>query len=773
MSSGVTLVLLAPLDPQVTSLLALLVLLAAVGFGILLARLQRRREAELQTLAALAMAVSSAAEDPAEVAEAAYVHAARLLPVDFFQLGMFQGETYRTLIWVRDGNRVRNRDFSIDPQQEGLVGYIRRTGEPLLVPDFQRAADLPVPPSYAADDPPSSGLFVPLVVENAVVGILAVQSRRVNAFRRRELLLLRALASSVATSLAAITWREQLHQRERQIALVEEVGGLLAPLRPLPEALAEVATQIQQRMETGLAAIFEISGDQMAALAVSGRPEARTLEQPAIRSIVREAADSKRLIHRSREIGGLPGAPHLTWECVCPLRVQDRVLGVLYLSRRQDRFRRQDRRLAEVVANQLALAFLESANYLQQQEEAWFTTVLLEVARAAAQPGDVAAALQAVLELTTLLAGAKWTLLLMVDPASGGLAVGPSAGLRRATLEGLSSEVFSPEDFELEAATSDETPRPRTLPPSVARATGSSGAMGSILTDGTHMLGLLLVEGEDLQGRRSSLIAGIANQISLRLENAALVEQAAVRRSLERELETARTIQKSFLPATSPQPPGWRVGAFWHAARSVGGDFYDFIPAGRPAGPLPGSGDADVSGHGVPAVPYRPHLDLLHGRHRRPEPGVDHGARTGNLLIHETRGDMFVSLWYGIWEPEAGRVTYSNAGHNPPILFRRNEQCETLRTRHMVLGVMPDVPYEESVVDLSPDSMLLLYTDGVSEAPGDGGQLFGVHRIENIVLGLTDWNPEVVLGVLAERVVAFSGQPDPNDDLTIVCLNRL
>jgi sigma-B regulation protein RsbU (phosphoserine phosphatase) len=299
--------------------------------------------------------------------------------------------------------------------------------------------------------------------------------------------------------------------------------------------------------------------------------------------------------------------------------------------------------------------------------------------------------------------------------------------------------------------------------------------MGSVLTDGAHMLGLLLVEGEDLQGRRSSLIAGIANQISLRLENAALVEQAAVRRSLEREMETARTIQKSFLPATSPQPPGWRVGAFWHAARSVGGDFYDFIPLpAGPAGPRWGLAIADVSDKGVPAALYMALTRTLLRTVATVDPSpASTMARLNSLLIHETRGDMFVSLWYGIWEPEAGRVTYSNAGHNPPILFRRNEQCETLRTRHMVLGVMPDVPYEESVVDLSPDSMLLLYTDGVSEAPGDGGQLFGVHRIENIVLGLADWNPEVVLGVLAERVVAFSGQPDPNDDLTIVCLNRL
>ena len=774
--SGAGVALQAPLSSSAAALLALLVLLAAVGVVLLLARLQRRREAELQTLAGLALAVSAAPDDPAEVAEAAYVHTARLLPADFFQLGMFQGRVYRTLIWIRDGSRVHNREFSLDPQREGLVGYIRRTGEALLVPDFERAESLPAFPSYSADDPPASGLFVPLSVENSVVGVLAVQSRRVGAFRRRELLLLRALAASVAASLAAITWRNQVRSRDRQIALVEEVGRLLTPLRPLPEVLPDAATQVQQQLEAGLAAIFEISGEEITALAVSGRLEARGLEQPAIRSIVREAAETKSLIHRSRESpGGPPGSLHLTWECVCPLRVQDRVLGVLYVSRRQEPFRRTDRQLVEVVSNQLALAFLEAANYGQQQEEAWFTTVLLEVARAAAQPGEVTAALQSVLHLTTLLAGARWTLLLLVEPASGALTVGPSAGLRRTSLQSLDSHAFSPTAFEIDPSRSEEEPLAMTLPPPLAAATGSARALCSVLTDGTRMLGLLLVEGENIQDRRSSLIAAIAQQISLRLENAALVEQAAIQRSLERELETARAIQQSFLPASAPQHEGWRLGAYWRAARSVGGDFYDFIalPAG-PSGPRWGLAIADVADKGVPAALY---MALTRTLLRTvtstdPSPAVAM-ARLNSLLIHETRGDMFVSVWYGIWEPELGRVTYANAGHNPPLLFHRGERCSVLRTHQVVLGVLPDIQYQEAVVDLAPGSMLLLYTDGVSEAPGSGGELFGVHRIENTVLGLTDWDPGVVLDALADRVAAFSGLPDPQDDLTIVCLNRL
>src|SRR3990170_8197243 len=142
------------------AVLGLVLALAAAGVLVLLIRLERRREGELRTLAALAQAIAGAPDDATEVAEAAYVHTARLLPADFFQLGVFEGEAYRTLIWIRDGDRVRNREFTLDSAREGLVGWIRRSGESLRIPDFRRMGDLPARPSYESDDPPGSGLFV-------------------------------------------------------------------------------------------------------------------------------------------------------------------------------------------------------------------------------------------------------------------------------------------------------------------------------------------------------------------------------------------------------------------------------------------------------------------------------------------------------------------------------------------------------------------------------------------------------------------------------------
>jgi serine phosphatase RsbU (regulator of sigma subunit) len=761
--------------PLLVAVLALVLAAAAAGVVILLIRQDRRREAELRTLAALAQAVAAAPDDASEVAEAAYVHTARLLPAEFFQLGVFEGEAYRTLIWIRDGDRVHNREFTLDADRDGLVGWIRRSGESLLISDFRQMAKLPAPPSYESDDPPVSGLFVPLKVENSVIGIISVQSRRRRAFRQREEHLLRALGGSVATILASMSWRAELRARDRQISLLEDIARLLTPLRPLSSVLPEVAAQIADRLDSAAAAIFEIADGGLEPLAANAvRAEAGFASRSEVLSFAEEAVSSMGMVTRSREhLHAGHTVPHVMWECACPLRVQDRVLGVLYVRRRTQAFLRADRRLVELVSSQLALAFLEAANYAQQQEEAWFTTVLLEVARHAAQPGDSDVALLGVLELTTILAGAGWAILLTADRTGDRLTLGPAAGLKRASLDVLAGLTISPTEFGPVVPAMDETPQPLPLPAALAEVTGSRVAMTSFLTDGKRLHGVLLLQGDNVEGRRVSLLTGIAKQISLRLENSSLVEEATVQRALERELRTARTIQKTFLPLEVPDHPGWQVGAYWRAARSVGGDFYDFIalPSG-PDGPRWGLAIADVSDKGVPAALYmaltRTLLRTVAPAHLRPGATL---ARLNHLLLHETSSDMFVSVWYGIWEPLVGRLSYANAGHNPPFVFRKDRWASLLPAGQTVLGVIPDVEYVDGSTELEEGSLLLMYTDGVSEA-GGSENLFGLHRIEHTVLGLAAWDPPSVLAALAERVAEFTGHPDPTDDQTIVCLHR-
>lgn len=757
-------------DVATVVLAALLALLALGGAAVGILRRERRREAELRTLAALAQAASAAPDDAGELAEAAYIHAARLLPTDFFQLGLFQGEVYRTLIWVRDGDRIHNREFTLDPEHAGLVGWIRESGEPILVSDFRREAEsLPAQPGYVSDDPPIAGVFVPLIVENSVVGVLAVQSRKRGAFRRKELHLLQALGGTIATSLAVLTWRDQARSRDQQIVLLEEISSLLTPLQPLDAVLPAAVAAIHRRFETATAAILGSEDEAFVVRAAAGSHVEALLAQPEIGAIARQSADSRRLIHRTREVEG----SQMLWECTSPLRVQDRVLGVLYLSRRTEPFLSADRRLIDLVASQLALALLEAANYAQQQEEAWFTTVLLEVARHAAQPGDVETSLRAVLQLTTLLAGAEWAVLLTPDPSTRLLAPAISAGISREASERIAPARFPPQAFSLDGPAYEETPFVLDLPEPLSQILGDGPAVGSALSDGESLLGLLLVQGSGTQDRRRSLLSGIAHQISLRLQNAALTQQAAVRLSLERELETARSIQESFLPHEPPAHPGWEVGAYWRAARHVAGDFYDFIPLPEgPRGPRWGLVIADVTDKGVPAALYmaltRTMLRSIAFYEAGPAATL---ANLNRMLYHDTRADMFVTMIYAIWEPLASRVIYANAGHCLPVLIDPAGTSIALEAHQALLGAIPDVAYRDEEINLPPGSLLVLYTDGVSEAPDLEGDLFGPDRILQVVNGLPDRSPSTAIRSLAAAIERF-GVAEPADDQTIVCLHH-
>jgi serine phosphatase RsbU (regulator of sigma subunit)/transcriptional regulator with GAF, ATPase, and Fis domain len=760
---------LGSLPTALLALAAVLLLAAAAALPIFL---RRRRLAETALMADVAAAVASSASDTAELAETAYLQAARLLDTDFFQLGLFQGQRYRTLIWIRNGDRQPNEDFLLDGSGGGLIGWVRQTGRLLTVRDFADETRLPARPSYESPDPPASGLFAPIVVGAETLGVIAVQSHKRGAFGRLAEERLRFLSACVAAGLESVTLRARSENRERHFALLQEISELLVPLRPLAEVLPEVALRLSRYFGGDLVAFFEASGTTLNLMTSSRPDDASPLASTTVRELFMRVVQERRAILETPSTSELkPAGPA---DLAVPLRVQDRVLGVLWIRRTEGSFPRLQVRLAEMLAGQLAIAMLEAANYAQQQEEAWFTTVLLEVARHAAQPGDWSSALQAVLQLSTLLTGTSWTILLLPEEKTGDLVVGPLAGLRRQARDQIADLRISPSDLSLTPPYPAETPIPIPLPAAIAAAVQQERGTMTILGDGETLLGVWLLAGEDMQGRRLSLMAGIAHQMSLRLENTRLVEEAAVRRSLERELATARAIQESFLPRELPAPPSWSVSSLWRAARMVGGDFYDFIPLAQgPNGPRWGIAIADVADKGVPAALF---MALARTLLRSVAIGrIDPGptlSRLNDLVFHDTQTDLFVSVFYAVWEPETGRLTYANAGHCPPLFIAPDRRGVLLTEHGILIGVLEGVTYRTHTLTMPPGSLLMLYTDGVTEGESPEGDAFGVARLESFALSQDDWNAPHLTQALADRLVDFTHDPEPADDITLVALYR-
>jgi serine phosphatase RsbU (regulator of sigma subunit) len=209
---------------------------------------------------------------------------------------------------------------------------------------------------------------------------------------------------------------------------------------------------------------------------------------------------------------------------------------------------------------------------------------------------------------------------------------------------------------------------------------------------------------------------------------AALVEKER----LERELELARELQQSILSREFPCVTGLSYAARNRPARQVGGDFYDVI---RLRGGRVGLVMADVSDKGMPAALY---MALTHSLIRA-EAMRSSSPRRVLLRVHEllmeiSHADMFVTVFYGVLDPAEGALRYARAGHDRPLLVHPcTGECRFLTGDGMLLGMLERVELEEVTVSFHPGDVLVLYTDGITEANSPAGEFFGVERLREVV----------------------------------------
>lgn len=292
------------------------------------------------------------------------------------------------------------------------------------------------------------------------------------------------------------------------------------------------------------------------------------------------------------------------------------------------------------------------------------------------------------------------------------------------------------------------------------------------IIDRSELTAVLLL-GEKISGYRYGvedfhLLATLANQLAVALTNAELYREALEKQKMEEELNVARQIQLQLLPSVLPMGDTYRVAAFAHPSRQVGGDYYDFFDL--PEGQL-GIVIADVSGKGMGAALLVSQLQafLKAGvRSRLPIPSV---MANTNVLVHEsTSAERFATLVYAELDPATCNLVYSNAGHNHPILVRRDGRCEMLDCGGLVLGVMPSVHYETGAVTLQMEDLLLFYTDGLSELQNPDGEEYGEARLIRFLKDNRHLDPEELKNRLVREVTRFALGDIGFDDLTMVVL---
>ncbi|MFO7536633.1 MAG: SpoIIE family protein phosphatase [Chloroflexota bacterium] len=648
-----------------------------------------------------------------------------------------------------------------------------------------------------------SEIAIPLLVNGEVLGVLDVQSSQINAFSRAEQTALETLAAEVAS---AIHKAQQLsYQRERswittaQLQVAEAINrsnGLdeivtavvrLTPMLTGVSFCAILLWQEEEEQQYQGAAFFDGDHD------ISDRFSQIRLkigDWPALDAVHvgQEILTTRRIPPWLAQL--VPATAQMAQMTIVPISTRSQIVGAVLVSEYGAPAQNQlvhpnvdyrHEELLQNIADQTAQAIESAQLRLAQQEEAWVNTALLQVAEAVNNLIDLNEILDTIVRLVPMLVGVQSAIILIWDEARDVFVPGPSHGVSEMGRGLLQTLEVDRDEFVALAQQSSRVLAPAStyyamqLPHWLEMVLGRPQANAFPLNARGQMVGMMVVALADnnsrsLSPRRLNILNGIAHQAATAVVNNHLYREAAERQRLEQELNVAREIQASLIPQQAPDIPGCSVSAYWQAARQVSGDFYDFLalPDGRW-----GIVIADVADKGVPAALFmalsRTILRTVAFSGSDPARVL---MRVNELIDNDAQTDLFVTMFYAIWEPATGQLVYANGGHNPPLLLSSNGEYRELHGNGMALGVLPQIQVDPLTVSLHITDTVIFYTDGVTEAINEDYDEFGLERMLIAATAAQKGSAYDVIKSITQDVIHHAGETPQFDDITLVVLRR-
>ncbi|MGC1378917.1 MAG: GAF domain-containing protein [Anaerolineales bacterium] len=715
---------------------------------------------------------------------------------------------------------------------DGIVPWVARHGLPVLANDVEKEPRYR--PSLLPPANTRSELTTPLAFDGQVYGVLDVQSDQLNAFTDQDMLLFETLSDAIAGAIRnadlyrSEQWRRQVGDSLREVAV------LLSANASLEQVLEAILTELERNLPSDISAIWLLDEGEVYCAAVHG---AKAADLERTRRNVPEAADclTAGLMGRQPSIrktdermgpaafsAGL-GRDHSGISV--PLRIGGQSVGVLTLSHHAPgRYGHEAQDMATTFASYAAVAIENARLYDDAQEQAYASAALLQVAQAVVSLSDLDEILGTIVRTMPILVGVQRAAVYSWDAAAGLLhpkqAYGIPADQRENVWRALSGDEFpllaaavergqsvlchaeggwiSPENWrsvqpcsndDLDAVTYSDDRLLAALP---------------LMVKG-DVFGVLLVEetsgGRRFRSRRLEILNGIAQQIALAMQNDLFQKASVTRERLEMEAQLARQIQQAFVPKKLPAPPGWDLSARWRTARQVGGDFYDIIE-------LPderlGLFIADVADKGMPAALFMALTrTLMRAAVLQSNSPAEALRQVNDLLYPDCEQGMFVTAVYGVLDLKTGRFTYANAGHNPPLVVRREgggvgggvgrpapntapntapnptpntapntAAVDRLTRTGIALGVVEHAEMGERSIDLLPGQTLVLYTDGVTEAFSPTGEMYGEERLLALLGASLAPSAGELLDEIDAAVSAFIADAPVSDDITMLAVRR-
>jgi sigma-B regulation protein RsbU (phosphoserine phosphatase) len=287
-----------------------------------------------------------------------------------------------------------------------------------------------------------------------------------------------------------------------------------------------------------------------------------------------------------------------------------------------------------------------------------------------------------------------------------------------------------------------------------------------------HMIGVLTVFNKRDEGgfteEDQRLLTIIAMQSAQVIENSRLLEEEKALLRMQEELRLAAHIQSNLLPEKAPQFPGYDIAGKSVPAKQVGGDYFDFmlLDCNRLAFCL-----GDITGKGMPAALLMSNLQAtVRSQALLSESAGDCVNRANLMLYHSTSAEKFATFFYGVLDREHQTLSYSNAGHNYPLLFRGDEPAQHLKTGGLVLGCLEETRFDEETHSFGPGDLLLVFSDGILEAENLCEIEFGEMHLAELVQQHRHRSAADLVDRILSEVNEFSAGCPQRDDMTLLVI---
>ena len=684
---------------------------------------------------------------------------------------------------------------------QGIIPRVAREGQTLLANDVSkdvRYRSSPLPPKNTRSE-----LCVPLLFNEKVIGVLDIQSNRLNVFTEDDRTMFETVAGTIAASIRnADLYRSEQWRRQVSDSL-REVAGLLSSNADADEVLDSILTEIERSLPVDVSAIWLLNDGDLALAAVHGG-DPQAIEQARLTHVEGSIALTSAMYSESPVLrkptdplwpsGQAAGFESNYSSLAAPLHIGDQPVGVISLAHHTPgRYGHEAQAMVTTFASYAAVAIENARLYEAAQEQAYASAALLQVAQAVVSLNELDEILGTIVRVMPILVGVERVALYLWDAEHELFHPVHAYGFEGEARSILIDKDIPKGAFPLLDTTRDSNrllvhPLKGEDDPEMwihfneswrgeddATIQSNESLLFTVpLSVKADVFGVLLFQetsgGRRFRMRRLEIINGIAQQAALAIQNDRLQKEMVVRERLETEVQLARQIQQTFIPESLPQPSGWELAARWKTARQVGGDFYDVMEL--PNQKL-GLFIADVADKGMPAALFMALTRTLMRAAviETPSP-AEALQRVNALLIPDTKQGMFVTAVYAVLDQNNGELIYANAGHNPPLWVKANGEIERLTRTGVALGATEARTISESAIRLGSGESVLFYTDGLTEEFSSDGELFGEARLMDAIRANSSSSADAMLDSVEASLNAFVGSIPLSDDLTMLVVRR-